>query len=215
MPDHTDAPHTPPLEALAIALICFGYFILGSIGALSSGFAGQSFSDSGFSSLIALELILASVAMAVLHARRYPLQTLWPRASWRGLGTAALLYLFIVMCSTVIGAALHGPEAQPVDRMLSEARISLSTILPLALINGPYEEVFLLAFFQRGLRRFGASNAIGFTVLLRMLYHMYQGPVGAAQVAAYGMVVGIYYWRTGRLFPVIAVHVAADIIPFL
>jgi membrane protease YdiL (CAAX protease family) len=44
---------------------------------------------------------------------------------------------------------------------------------------------------------------------------MYQGPVGVAEVAAYGVVVGIYYWRTGRLFPVIAVHVAADIIPFL
>jgi membrane protease YdiL (CAAX protease family) len=215
MPDHLDSPHTPLTEALAIATICFGYFVLGSVTALSSGFAGQSFSDGGFASLIVLELILASVAITVLRSRRYPLQVLLPRASWRGLGVAALLYLLIVSCSAIIDAVLQGSQTQPVDRMLSEAQVSLYSIFPLALVNGPYEEIFLLAFFQRGLRRFGASNAIGFTVLLRMLYHMYQGPVGVAEVAAYGVVVGIYYWRTGRLFPVIAVHVAADIIPFL
>lgn len=86
----------------------------------------------------------------------------------------------------------------------------MGALLLLSLVNGVYEEVFLMAFLQRGLRRLGGSNAVGVVLLVRMLYHTYQGPLGLLAVAIFGLVVGIYYWRSGRLFPVIVAHIVAD-----
>lgn len=88
-------------------------------------------------------------------------------------------------------------------------------IVPLAIVNGAYEEVFLLGFLMRGLRRFGASNAIGVSLLVRLLHHMYQGPLGALSVLVFGGVLSIFYWRKGQLFPAVFAHVLAHIVPFL
>jgi membrane protease YdiL (CAAX protease family) len=48
-----------------------------------------------------------------------------------------------------------------------------------------------------------------------MLYHIYQGPVGALSVLVFGLVLSLFYLRTGRLFPVVVAHVIADVAPFL
>jgi membrane protease YdiL (CAAX protease family) len=213
-PDHLHVPHTWFGEALAIVSICFGYFILNSTISVFSDNNVRVFSDSGLAVIIVMELMLGSVAAAVLWVRSYPLPTLLPRPSWGGLGIAAVLYMAVSACSGLISVAVSGHMAQPVADMVASAHVSLYTLIPLSLVNGTYEEVFLLAFLQRGLRRLGASNAIGITVLVRLLYHTYQGPVGVMSVLAYGLVVGLYYWRSGRLFPVIAVHVAADFAAF-
>ena len=48
-----------------------------------------------------------------------------------------------------------------------------------------------------------------------MLYHLYQGPLGAVWVLGFGLVMSLYYVRTRKLFPVVIAHVLADIVPFV
>lgn len=209
--DHANVPHTPYSDAAIVVALCFGPLILNSTMAVfSSGSGTTAFTDNRLLAIVLFELMLAAAALGVLHVRHYPLATLLPRPSWGGVGVAAVLYMLAAVCSAVI--ALLAPQhlLQPVQDLV-EGHRSLELLLALSVVNGAYEEIFLLAFLQRGLRRLGASNAIGITLLVRVLYHTYQGPVGFASVAAFGLVVGAYYWRSGRLFPVIVTHIAADI----
>jgi membrane protease YdiL (CAAX protease family) len=210
-PDHQHVPHTPYGEAAVVVALCFSYFIVVSTLAVFSPGAGAQFSsDNSLLSIILLELILAACALGVLSARAYPLRTLLPRASWTGVVVGAVLYLLVVIADTALGWFAPDRLWQPVQQML-EGHRSLVVLLSLSVVNGVYEEVFLLAFLQRGLRRLGGSNALGIALLVRMLYHTYQGPLGLLAVAIFGLIAGYYYLRSGRLFPVIVAHIVADV----
>jgi membrane protease YdiL (CAAX protease family) len=57
--------------------------------------------------------------------------------------------------------------------------------------------------------------AVGVSLLVRVLYHLYQGPLGAVYVGAFGLVLSLYYVASGKLFPVVLAHALWDIVPFL
>jgi ammonia channel protein AmtB len=68
-------PHSAPLEALGIVVLCFGWFIvssLQSVAAWQSGASARGFSDNILVSVVLTELIFGAVAIAVLQARGYP-----------------------------------------------------------------------------------------------------------------------------------------------
>jgi membrane protease YdiL (CAAX protease family) len=209
--DHQQVPHTAYGEALVVVALCFGFFILSStIMVFSPGAGSGAFSDNSLLSIVVLELILAACALGVLSVRGYPLATLLPRASWTGVVVGTVLYLLVALADTTLGWFASDRMLQPVQQML-EGQRSVLVLLLLSVVNGVYEEVFLLAFLQRGLRRLGGSNALGIALLVRMLYHTYQGPLGLLAVAIFGLLAGYYYLRSGRLFPVIVAHIVADV----
>jgi membrane protease YdiL (CAAX protease family) len=208
-------PHSAPLEALGMVVLCFGWFIvssLASVAAWQSGASARGFSDNILVSLVLTELIFGAVAIAVLQARGYPLRTLYPQPSWSGALIGAGLYLGATALAALAMTLAPHPAGLPIEEMAVRAQVSLPVVLLLSIVNGTYEEVFLLGYLMRGLRRYGASTALGITVLVRLLYHMYQGPVGALGVTLFGAVIAIYYQHTGRLFPAVASHVIADAI---
>lgn len=98
--------------------------------------------------------------------------------------------------------------------MVAGAQISLGPLLAMSLVNGIYEEVFLLGYLQRALEGFGASFAVGVSLLVRVLYHLYQGPSGALYVLGFGLVLGLYFLRTRELWPVAFAHIFADFAGF-
>lgn len=88
-------------------------------------------------------------------------------------------------------------------------------LVTLGIVNGTHEEVFLLALLLRGLRRYGLPVALGISLLVRLSYHLYQGPLGAVYVTMFGLVLSLYYVASGKLFPVVIAHALWDIIPFV
>jgi membrane protease YdiL (CAAX protease family) len=106
------------------------------------------------------------------------------------------------------------PE-QPYVHMIDDARVTVPVVVVMAMVNGAFEEVFLLGFLVRGLRGFGLSVPVGVMLLVRVLYHLYQGPVGMVWVLGIGLVFGLYFIRTNRLWPPVFAHVLWDIVPFL
>jgi membrane protease YdiL (CAAX protease family) len=212
-------PHATLAEALGIVAICFGWFILASVQAVSAHGPGAAnstgFSNAGLDAMLVLELILGAAAMAVLWARRYPLHSLWPRASWRGVPVALGLYLCVIALVWVAALLVPDPSRYPIADIMKQTHVTWSSVIPVSLVNGTYEEVFLLGYLQRGLRRYGGSTAVGVTVLVRMLYHMYQGPAGVLSVALCGIVFGFWFQRRGQLFPVVLAHIIADMAAFL
>lgn len=207
---------TNPAEAIGIVALCFGWFILGSAYAVSAGFQGGVFSESGMLELVLVELVLGAAALRILRFRGFDIAALYPHPSWAGVGLGVL----VAICAGLAGTAAMAPfnysrYAEPLERLMGGSPIGVGTLVLVGLVNGTYEEIFLLGFLLRGLRGYGLSVAIGVAVLVRVLYHLYQGPLGAMYVGAFGLVLSLYFAASGRLFPVVFAHALWDIIPFL
>ncbi len=207
---------TTPVEALVVTAICFGMSIVLSLQAVAAGFPAGSFDDSGFVGLIKLELAMAGAAVLFLALRGYAVSTLLPRPSLRGCGEGLLVYL----AASAVAWLLLLPFAsawqeQPIEQMMAQATVSVPTVLALAVVNGTFEEVFLLGFLSRGLRGHGLSVALGVPLLVRVLYHLYQGPAGALAICGFGLVLSVCHARSGRLWPVVFAHMLADVVPFV
>lgn len=204
-------------EALVVVALCFGLAIWSSLASMSSGFRGGSFNNGSLVWTCIVELATGGLALLYLHRRGYAVGALYPSPTGRGTLAGIGLYLAILAIDLVLANVLqvgHGPE-QPIERMVHEARVSLEVVVPMAMINGTFEEVFLLGFLMRGLRQHGTAVALGTMLLVRVLYHLYQGPWGAVAVLAFGEVLGMFYLRTQRLWPVVFAHVLCDIVPFV
>jgi membrane protease YdiL (CAAX protease family) len=205
---------------VVVCCICFGQFILSSMLAVASGFhaggGGGGFTDDVLLSVVAMELPLAALAIAFLRMRGYAVLTLMPAPTWRGCAIGLALYVAGWMIWWLLVSPLgDGLPEQPIAQIVSRSHVTLPVIILTALVNGSFEEVFLLGFLQRGLRDAGLSFALGAGVLVRVLYHLYQGPLGALDVLVVGVLFGLYYARTQKLWPPVLAHILADIVPLL
>ena len=93
--------------------------------------------------------------------------------------------------------------------------LSLIPIILFAMLNGAYEEVFLLGVLTRGLRGLGLSAAIGVSLLVRVLYHAYQGPIGMLWILSIGATLTLGYLITRSLWPPVFAHTLWDIVPIM
>lgn len=212
---------TTPGEALVVITICFGWAVLSSLDAVASGFpsggtgAAATFTDRALLGIVVYELVLGTVALTVLRSRSYAISTLMPHPSIKD----SALGLGLFFAAWVVGATLTsvfsaGQLEQPIEQMVRQANVSLPVVIIMAMVNGTFEEVFLLGFLQRGLRNYGHSVALGVTLLIRLMYHLYQGPIGAVWVLGFGLVFGLFYLRFKSLWPVALAHILWDIVPF-
>jgi uncharacterized protein len=204
-----------PLEAVAICAVCFGWFILISTEAVANGFTKTEFSDRSLIGSVIYELFFALLAISILRARNYAVATLYPTPSVLGATWGVVLYAVGFGLAFVLVAGLNTGSPQPIETSLANATSALPVVVISALVNGAYEEIFLLGFLQRGLGRYGPTIAVGASLLVRILYHLYQGPMGAVWVLGFGLVMSVYFLRTGQLFPAVFAHILADIVPFV
>ena len=205
-------------EALAVIAICFGLSILASLQAVAAGFPATAgtFSDASLLWLVVTEVVLGAAAIGLLAARRFSVGSLVPQPTVRGCAWGIGLFFAAWLVGWIVVAPFIAEQPpQPIDRMVQEATLSMPVIVLVALINGTFEEVFLLGFLLRGLRRHGLSIGLGVTLLVRVLYHLYQGPIGALWVLAVGLTFGLYYIRFVQLWPPVLAHVLWDIVPFV
>jgi uncharacterized protein len=203
----------PPLEAVTVVVVCFGWFILASLEAVAAGFPSSgAFSDASLIGLVALEALLGAVGLTFLRLRGYVLADLTPSPSWSGCLAGFALFAVATLASSVVTLGFSGGDAgaQPIAAMVSNAHVSLPVVIVMSMVNGLYEETFLVGYLVRGLRSHGLAIAVGVSLLVRILYHLYQGPLGAVSVLVFGLVISVFYWRTGRLWPVVFAHTLAD-----
>lgn len=197
-----------------MVVICFGVFILLSARAVAEGFPAPPLSETDSIWLVATELASAGAAVAFLHFRGYAVLTLLPKPTLRG--SAIGIALFIA--AWLLGALLVAPFAGVQSEQAADPydpRLSLALIVVTAMVNGTYEEVFLLGFLLRGLRGYGLAIAVGVALAVRVLYHLYQGPLGALWVFGFGAAFSLYYLRSEQLWPPAFAHILWDIIPLM
>ena len=201
-------------EAGIVTAICFGLFILLSLEAMAAGFPEARFTDEGNAWVVGVELVLGSIALFYLHLRGFDIASLYPAptlaGSLVGLGVFALSWLM-----GSLATALFQTPGQTEMVAFSFDEVSAGAKVALAVVNGTYEEVFLLGVLVRGLRGFGLSLAIGLPLLVRVLYHLYQGPLGVVFVATVGLAMTLSFILTRKLWPAVLAHMLWDIVPTL
>lgn len=203
------------LEAGFVIAITFGWYIVVSLGAVARGFpTSATLSNASLTSIIIAECIFASVALIFLHRRGHSLKELAASPTWSGCLHGALLYGATLFAWFFIAYAFPRSQldAQPISEILANGKPSLPFVIALSVVNGLYEETFLLGYLVRSYAVTNSSLAIGLSTLVRLLYHMYQGPIGALYVTVFGLVLSCYYWRTRRLWPAVFAHILADAI---
>ena len=199
-------------EAAMVTCLCFGLAIFLSTRAVLADFPVAQFSDSSNIWSICIELILATAAILYLRARGFDVVTLYPHPTLRG--TFAGLGVFVLAC--LVGGLVAAPFARsqvPLTAEFSFAGSSLASTVLFAIVNGTFEEIFLLGVLVRGLRGYGLSIAVGVPLLVRVLYHLYQGPLGVVWILAFGLTFTLVYLRTQKLWPLVFAHILWDIVP--
>lgn len=220
MPPDSPPPHPPPdpqipaatpWDIAAIVLVCFGYFMVSSFDAVMNGFPSARLTEEALLGLVGYELVMGSLALAWLWMRRYPLTRLVPRPTAASGVRGLLLFAVALLASWLAMLPFPADQLAQHAAIFEGEQLPLYAVLLLSVVNGLYEEVFLLAFLQDALLRHGVAFAIGFSLLVRVLYHTYQGHVGAMSVLAFGLVLALYYARTGELWPPVLAHMLADV----
>ena len=204
-------------EAVAVVAICFGWFIYASVYAVAAGFpSGGSFNDASLIGVMVTELVFGALALALLRYRGHNLSTLLPSPDWRGCAEGVCLYLATIVVWYVVWQALpsHHYADQPVAKMLTHSHPTLAIIIAVSMVNGLYEETFLVGYLVKGFTTLGAPIALGISALVRLMYHLYQGPDGAVSALVFGLVLSFFYWHFRKLWPVVFAHTLADAVAF-
>lgn len=205
-----------PLSLYEIALVVAifaGWFIFSSVHAVLSGFPIPHLSDREALGLLLSECIAFPIAFAVLWVRGWRLKDLGIQVTWLNSFVGLLLFggtfLLNVALLELLGHAVGGRE------FLREFSQAISVSFPVAFLlsvaNGFFEEFFLCRYLVEAFTKFGPALAIGASALVRVMYHLYQGPLGAILVLAFGLVVTLFYWRFRRVWPAMLAHMLADL----
>jgi membrane protease YdiL (CAAX protease family) len=164
--------------------------------------------------VVGVELLLGLLWLPLLRRRGWSLACVtMPFGAmdlWRALALVAASLLAYWLATFAWVMAL--PGASPLAHVLPPARLSWWAIGAMSIVNPMAEELVYLGFIVNLLRRRGELSAIMPTIAARMAIHIYQGPVGVVGMAAVGAVFGVYYYRTGRLWPVVIAHGLVDLL---
>jgi membrane protease YdiL (CAAX protease family) len=102
-------------------------------------------------------------------------------------------------------AAARAPKVDP--------DLSMQLVFLVSVVNGIFEELFVAGYIITALvARRGMWMAINVSVVVRLLYHLYQGPIGIMTVVPMGLLYGYVYSRTRQLWPLMVAHVILDVI---
>jgi membrane protease YdiL (CAAX protease family) len=96
---------------------------------------------------------------------------------------------------------------------LVQGSFSLGTVLTLSAVNAIFEELFVCAYLVAALEpMIGVARALSASIALRLLYHLYQGPLAVLVIVPLGLVYTLWFVRTRRLWPLVIAHAVTDMI---
>ncbi len=220
--DLTEVPpsSTLPPERLSERVAAVGLLLPVALMVLSSGLSRQggtaaiALTDTVLAEAVAVELVLAASlgywlwrrGWRPLKTATYPFQPLdLARGMVLWVGAIAAVALWVLVCRAVFPHLFAVAKA---TQILGGPRLSLSLVY--SILNAVFEELLWLGLGFAAFRRFGVGVAGTISAALRLLAHVYQGPLALVTVLPVGIVFTLYYVRTRRLWPVVVAHAFQD-----
>lgn len=210
-------------EFAVVILGGFGFFFLGAfVTVLTKAGAGEAGNAGAYTAdhliqVIVYELPVGAALFAFLRLRGWSLERLGVRfsATETLVGFGLAFFAEIACYVPLIAVALAFPasmEAMSASQA-TPAGFGLLTVIALSIVNPIFEETFVCGYVITVLKaRSDASTAVTISTAIRLLYHLYQGPLAFFGIVPFGLVVSWWYARSGRLWPVIVAHGIGDFI---
>lgn len=207
----------PGMEFLIVVVWAFGQFIFASI--LSIGTARSSaYTNDALAAVLVVEVLQFAFIAWFLRVRGWTLEKIGLKVTVRGtglgLGLAVASYaLFVVAQVTgehllridMASAAAFYPKAAP--------DLDLQLVFVTSVVNGVYEELFVAGYIITALAPVrGPWAAINVSTGIRLLYHLYQGPIGILAIVPLGILYGWVYVRTRQIWPLVVAHIVIDVV---
>jgi len=197
----------PGVEFLVVVTWAFGLPIFASIMSLAAPNEGRSpvFTNAELFAAIIFEVIQLGFLAWFLRIRGWTLEKLGLAFSWSG--TVAGLALLAVTYALVAGVGYLAQTVFHYDMQAAVARaprfdadLSMQLLFLISVVNGIVEELFVAGYIITALQpRRGMWAAINVSVVVRLLYHLYQGPIGVLTSVPMGLLYGYLYSRTRQL----------------
>lgn len=200
-------------EFAIVFLTAFGWFIYVSLHIYFVRHTGVVISGSEKLHLVTFEVAVITLLGAFLYARGWTLARIGLTPSWRdtaiGIILAFVSYLMYRFAWTVFYELWPSLSRALAVHYSVRSQISPLSMLALLAVNPLFEEVFVIGYIITVLKeKYGAILAVNASLTTRILYHLYQGIGGLFSHIPTGLLFGIWYVRTQRLWPLIVAHAA-------
>jgi uncharacterized protein len=202
------------VEFLIVAAVCWGWFAFRSIRIAAGDAHLEPFNNAHAVRLLSLELALGTAAFVFLLARGWSRRDFPVQITWTASGAGFLLLLlgFLVNGAAVDIGRLLGGSVEQLKEISQLTSVSFPAAAAVSIVNGSFEELFLLGYIFKALERHSVLFIVGISACLRMIAHVYQGPVGGLSVLCMGIFFGLVYARYRQLWPLMFAHIIADLL---
>ena len=216
-------PWTAPVALVAgFAVAIFGYILVLTIGGV---FGADTADPPPAVDIVATviqdgALIVSALVFARMSSRPRPSQFgLRPARLWSSAGWLALTWFGFFLFSVIWVAALGITQKDDLPEQLGadESTVALVAVALLVCVVAPVaEEVFFRGYFFTALRNWrGVWPAAIITGLVFGAIHAGSAPIGdLVPLAVFGFGLCLLYWKTGSLYPCIALHAINNSIAF-
>jgi membrane protease YdiL (CAAX protease family) len=210
----------PRLEFLIVIMWAFGLPIFSSILSIGGSDAHSTreyFDDTTLIGVLVMEVAQTLFLVWFLHIRGWTLQKLGLEVTLRG--TAVGIVLLAVTLALLRGILFLAQTVLPADMQLPESAaappqdVSMSLVYLVATFTGVFEEVFVAGYVITALTPVrGVWAGINVSTGLRLLYHLYQGPIAIICVVPVGLLFGYVYARTRLLWALIVANIGLALV---
>jgi uncharacterized protein len=203
------------LEALMVIFGAFGYAFVGTARYLSDKRPAAAITEHHLRFLLIYEPVTFLILGSFLHARGWTLKRvgLTPRLldPLIGVGLAIGAYtayaaLWLLTSAVKLQPAyLHGASS------LVGGHFALPTVLAASIVNSLFEELFVCGYVITAAREAGhLAIGVNASIAIRLAYHLYQGGAGVVGIVPFGVILAVWFSKTGRLWPVVVAHALTD-----
>ena len=210
------------IEFLIVITWAFGLPIFSSILSIGDSEVVSSrsaFTDARLVSVLIFELVQSLFLIWFLRVRGWTLEKIGLQITVRGTVVGGLLLGLLLLNHVLVGWLV---QFLPVDmRMAIEQYpvaakdLNMQLVFVVSAVNGAFEEVFVAGYIITALMPVrGMWAAINVSTGVRLLCHLYQGPVAFLVIVPMGLLFGYVYARQRALWALIVAHVLLDIITF-
>jgi len=206
-------------EFTVVIVGAFGVLIAASlVGAVRPAARGEM-SDAYLGSVLTYELMVMAVLLPFLRVRGWSLKRLGIQVSALdtliGFALAfADLLTFYLAFQLIASVWPQAAQAMALPGFMSKS-LSLSAVIAVSIVNPIFEELFVCGYVISALRERDPWLGINVSVAIRLAYHLYQGALATISIVPSGLILGIWYTRTARLWPVIVAHALWDFLPLV
>jgi membrane protease YdiL (CAAX protease family) len=208
---------TTRTEVLVIGLGAFGYALVSTASYLFGIRQGPAITEHHLWFLLIYEPATLVILGAFLYLRGWTFKRVGLTPQFRdtliGAGLAFASYAAYVAVWIVVAAANLQPAYLNGASSPVGGQFDLLTVTAISIVNPLFEEFFVCGYVIAVARECGhLALGVNASIAIRLAYHLYQGGIGVVGIIPLGLIFGLWFARTGRLWPVVVAHGITDFV---